>query len=275
MFCNYFAAISWSRSQGEVTHWIRGRVEVRRDLGRVSVGFLVLLVKSVNQMSLLQTTSPCLEHLKQTGWKLTSGWSSTDWNCLRKRKVRPPRQRDVSYFPLNVDTVLVFRCTYVLDVIYVFLSPCSRARTKGKKRDCRLPVVWQRWACPYPCGAHYQRRLSGGSNGDLGALLWSPLGSLWPDSDHEVSPLFHLVQIYHCFWLHLIRYDRCSFWWPVFFRELDPGLQEAVSTLIWAAPRLQTEVSELKVVSTIAACLKVQPETYYASSQIIFGPFIS
>lgn len=33
-------------------------------------------------------------------------------------------------------------------------------------------------------------------------------------------------------------------------RELDPGLQEAVSTLIWAAPRLHTEVSELKIVST-------------------------
>lgn len=32
-------------------------------------------------------------------------------------------------------------------------------------------------------------------------------------------------------------------------RELDPGLQEAVSTLIWAAPRLQSEVSELKTVS--------------------------
>lgn len=34
-------------------------------------------------------------------------------------------------------------------------------------------------------------------------------------------------------------------------RELDPGLQEAVSTLIWAAPRLQSEVSELKTVSTV------------------------
>lgn len=34
-------------------------------------------------------------------------------------------------------------------------------------------------------------------------------------------------------------------------RELDPGLQEAVSTLIWAAPRLQSEVCELKVVSSV------------------------
>ncbi|XP_055072345.2 IST1 homolog [Misgurnus anguillicaudatus] len=32
-------------------------------------------------------------------------------------------------------------------------------------------------------------------------------------------------------------------------KELDPGLQEAVSTLIWAAPRLQSEVAELKIVS--------------------------
>jgi len=34
-------------------------------------------------------------------------------------------------------------------------------------------------------------------------------------------------------------------------RELDPGLQEAVSTLIWAAPRLQAEVTELRTVSTV------------------------
>ncbi|XP_029950809.1 IST1 homolog isoform X3 [Salarias fasciatus] len=31
-------------------------------------------------------------------------------------------------------------------------------------------------------------------------------------------------------------------------KELDPGLQEAVSTLIWATPRLQSEVNELKIV---------------------------
>ncbi|XP_072278648.1 IST1 homolog isoform X2 [Pyxicephalus adspersus] len=33
-------------------------------------------------------------------------------------------------------------------------------------------------------------------------------------------------------------------------KELDSGLAEAVSTLIWAAPRLQTEVSELKTVAS-------------------------
>ncbi|KAM9302014.1 IST1 homolog [Gastrophryne carolinensis] len=33
-------------------------------------------------------------------------------------------------------------------------------------------------------------------------------------------------------------------------KELDPGLAEAVSTLIWAAPRLQAEVSELKTVAS-------------------------
>lgn len=32
-------------------------------------------------------------------------------------------------------------------------------------------------------------------------------------------------------------------------RELDSGLAESVSTLIWAAPRLQSEVAELKIVS--------------------------
>ncbi|XP_069918799.1 IST1 homolog isoform X2 [Oryctolagus cuniculus] len=32
-------------------------------------------------------------------------------------------------------------------------------------------------------------------------------------------------------------------------KQLDPGLAESVSTLIWAAPRLQSEVPELKIVS--------------------------
>ncbi|XP_061101731.1 IST1 homolog isoform X1 [Conger conger] len=42
-------------------------------------------------------------------------------------------------------------------------------------------------------------------------------------------------------------------------KELDPGLQEAVSTLIWAAPRLQAEVSELKIVSD-QLCAKYSKE---------------
>ena len=37
---------------------------------------------------------------------------------------------------------------------------------------------------------------------------------------------------------------------PTLIRELDSGLAESVSTLIWAAPRLQSEVAELKIVST-------------------------
>ena len=37
---------------------------------------------------------------------------------------------------------------------------------------------------------------------------------------------------------------------PRLNRELDSGLAESVSTLIWAAPRLQSEVAELKIVST-------------------------
>lgn len=40
----------------------------------------------------------------------------------------------------------------------------------------------------------------------------------------------------------------------VLFRELDSGLAESVSTLIWAAPRLQSEVAELKIVSTSSFC---------------------
>ncbi|XP_061526515.1 IST1 homolog isoform X2 [Phycodurus eques] len=42
-------------------------------------------------------------------------------------------------------------------------------------------------------------------------------------------------------------------------KELDPGLQEAVSTLIWAAPRLQSEVTELKLVSD-QLCAKYSKE---------------
>lgn len=35
----------------------------------------------------------------------------------------------------------------------------------------------------------------------------------------------------------------------LFFRTLDAGLAEAVSSLIWAAPRLQTDIAELKIIS--------------------------
>ncbi|XP_018594288.1 IST1 homolog isoform X1 [Scleropages formosus] len=42
-------------------------------------------------------------------------------------------------------------------------------------------------------------------------------------------------------------------------KNLDPGLQEAVSTLIWAAPRLQSEVTELKIVSD-QLCAKYSKE---------------
>lgn len=42
-------------------------------------------------------------------------------------------------------------------------------------------------------------------------------------------------------------------------KELDPGLAEAVSTLIWAAPRLQAEVSELKIVAD-QLCAKYSKE---------------
>ncbi|KAL4630276.1 hypothetical protein GN956_G16106 [Arapaima gigas] len=42
-------------------------------------------------------------------------------------------------------------------------------------------------------------------------------------------------------------------------KQLDPGLQEAVSTLIWAAPRLQSEVTELKIVSD-QLCAKYSKE---------------
>lgn len=33
------------------------------------------------------------------------------------------------------------------------------------------------------------------------------------------------------------------------YRELDEGLEEPIATLFWAAPRLQAEVPELKIVA--------------------------
>jgi vacuolar protein sorting-associated protein IST1 len=36
-----------------------------------------------------------------------------------------------------------------------------------------------------------------------------------------------------------------------YFRTLDEGLAEAISTIIWAAPRLQNDVQEMKVISDI------------------------
>lgn len=39
--------------------------------------------------------------------------------------------------------------------------------------------------------------------------------------------------------------------WFSFFRNLDEGLEEAISTIIWASPRIQTDVQEMKVISDI------------------------
>lgn len=44
--------------------------------------------------------------------------------------------------------------------------------------------------------------------------------------------------------ISLINYDFAP-------RTLDEGLAEAVSSLIWVAPRLQSDVAELKVVSDL------------------------
>lgn len=35
------------------------------------------------------------------------------------------------------------------------------------------------------------------------------------------------------------------------YRNLDEGLAEAISTIIWAAPRIQTDIQEMKVISDI------------------------
>ncbi|CAB1339547.1 unnamed protein product [Coregonus sp. 'balchen'] len=58
---------------------------------------------------------------------------------------------------------------------------------------------------------------------------------------------------------HIIREDYLVEAMEILELELDPGLQEAVSTLIWAAPRLQSEVNELKIVSD-QLCAKYSKE---------------
>ena len=40
----------------------------------------------------------------------------------------------------------------------------------------------------------------------------------------------------------------CLFVFNVLLRYCDEGMSEAVTTLIWAAPRLQTDIQELRVV---------------------------
>lgn len=66
-----------------------------------------------------------------------------------------------------------------------------------------------------------------------------------------------------CLCLSLILFDDSSSIKKVFFvgknktkfvnfsRNLDDGLAEAISTVIWAAPRIQTDVQELKVIADI------------------------
>lgn len=53
----------------------------------------------------------------------------------------------------------------------------------------------------------------------------------------------NLLQIgpFTCLWILILL--------PLFFREIDPGLEEAIATLIWATPRLQTDVQELKSIA--------------------------
>jgi vacuolar protein sorting-associated protein IST1 len=36
-----------------------------------------------------------------------------------------------------------------------------------------------------------------------------------------------------------------------FVRTLDEGLAEAISSLLWVAPRLQTDVAELKIIAEL------------------------
>lgn len=52
-----------------------------------------------------------------------------------------------------------------------------------------------------------------------------------------------------------VRYDFNK------FRTLDDGLSEAISTILWAAPRIQTDVQEMKVISDILTSKYGRPYT--------------
>ena len=56
-----------------------------------------------------------------------------------------------------------------------------------------------------------------------------------------------MIQMRFCLFERILNFTNSP---PPLIRELDSGLAESVSTLIWAAPRLQSEVAELKIVST-------------------------
>ncbi|KAB1273565.1 IST1-like protein [Camelus dromedarius] len=58
---------------------------------------------------------------------------------------------------------------------------------------------------------------------------------------------------------HIIREDYLVEAMEILELELDSGLAESVSTLIWAAPRLQSEVAELKIVAD-QLCAKYSKE---------------
>jgi vacuolar protein sorting-associated protein IST1 len=62
-----------------------------------------------------------------------------------------------------------------------------------------------------------------------------------------------------CFITNDLKYIKFAVFF--FVRTLDEGLTEAISSLLWVAPRLQTDVAELKV---IADLLRVKYGQQYA-----------
>ena len=59
----------------------------------------------------------------------------------------------------------------------------------------------------------------------------------------------------------------CLFVFNVLLRYCDEGMSEAVTTLIWAAPRLQTDVQELRVVCSryqvVVTCVCLMKSNFF------------
>ena len=69
------------------------------------------------------------------------------------------------------------------------------------------------------------------------------------------TPIKAWMLMYHFFSYHypkwIMKFNLILFLWIDNVRFCDEGMVEAVTTLIWAAPRLQSDVQELRVVSPV------------------------
>lgn len=69
------------------------------------------------------------------------------------------------------------------------------------------------------------------------------------------------------FWLYFIFYLFIYFV-ICFCRELDEGIEEAVNSILWAAPRVVTDVQEFKV-NYICEIINIRPYTVHVREKCL------